>query len=510
MGKLFKAVAFVTIFSVLTRALGFLLRIYMSRVLGAEILGTYQIAMSIFGVILTLVASGLPTIVSRQVANLRGNGQTSKSFKVVSAGLVVAVVVSSVVCLFIYLFPGILNIILTNQQSTRLVLLLLPGVVASSVYTILRGSLWGQKKFFAISFAEFFEQAVRMIILFILISLPLKLGLGERAALSLSLACVVSSILVVIMYFGFGGKLCSPKGSFKPLLKTSTPITAVRTASTLVSSAIAIIIPARLMLYGYTASEAMAQFGIMMGMTFPLLMIPGTFIGSIAVAIVPEISEQTTNIDKQIKDPLALKNQINLSISLSIIISCLMLPAYLVLGKPLGEFLFNNQTAGVYITQSAFLMVPLGINQITGSILNAIGLEIKSLKNYAIGAIVLFACIFFLPKYIGVWAVILGMTGLSLTTSTLNLIMLSKRKMLSSKIFKVLLTMLGLCIPAIMLGKFSFNLLFAVLPRFFALFIGGLTTEGALILLILCTNIANVKSFIFKKQSQNLKAQSAK
>ena len=90
MGKLFKAVAFVTIFSVLTRGLGFLLRIYLSRVLGAELLGSYQIAMSVFGVILTLIASGLPTIISRRVANLRAKSNYNACHKVVSSGLIIA------------------------------------------------------------------------------------------------------------------------------------------------------------------------------------------------------------------------------------------------------------------------------------------------------------------------------------------------------------------------------------------------------------------------------------
>ena len=68
MKGLFKATLIVTIFSVLTRAMGFVLRIILSRVLGAEILGYYQVAMSVFGVLLTLVASGLPLVVSRTVA----------------------------------------------------------------------------------------------------------------------------------------------------------------------------------------------------------------------------------------------------------------------------------------------------------------------------------------------------------------------------------------------------------------------------------------------------------
>ena len=46
--KVVGAVATVTVFGVFTRLIGFLFKIYLSRVLGAEALGVYQIALSVF------------------------------------------------------------------------------------------------------------------------------------------------------------------------------------------------------------------------------------------------------------------------------------------------------------------------------------------------------------------------------------------------------------------------------------------------------------------------------
>ena len=58
--SVFKTVSMITLFSILTRFLGFVFRVYLSRKLGAEGIGIYQIATSIVGVFMTLVASGLP------------------------------------------------------------------------------------------------------------------------------------------------------------------------------------------------------------------------------------------------------------------------------------------------------------------------------------------------------------------------------------------------------------------------------------------------------------------
>ena len=78
---------------------------------------------------------------------------------------------------------------------------------------------------------------------------------------------------------------------------------------------IAIIIPIRLMTYGFSQTEALSEFGIIMGMTFPLIMIPSTLISSLAVTMIPSISEQSNDIDSNnLKDKTILKSKIKIHI----------------------------------------------------------------------------------------------------------------------------------------------------------------------------------------------------
>ena len=71
MKSLFKTVALLTIFSIITRIAGFLFKIYLSRAIGAESLGLYQIAFSVFIVLLTVVSSGLPLTISKLSAKYK-------------------------------------------------------------------------------------------------------------------------------------------------------------------------------------------------------------------------------------------------------------------------------------------------------------------------------------------------------------------------------------------------------------------------------------------------------
>jgi O-antigen/teichoic acid export membrane protein len=82
------------------------------------------------------------------------------------------------------------------------------------------------------------------------------------------------------------------------------------------------------------------------------------------------------------------------------------------LGQPLGEFLFNNADSGIYLSRSAWAMIPLSLSQITSAILNSMGQEKVAMRNYFIGSVALFLSVWFLPAIIGADAVVVGL-GLS-------------------------------------------------------------------------------------------------
>ena len=81
MKSIFKAVAIVTIFSIITRLLGFFFRIFLSRKLGAEGLGLYQISTSILGVFMTLISSGLPLTTAKLVSKYETSNEIVKKNK---------------------------------------------------------------------------------------------------------------------------------------------------------------------------------------------------------------------------------------------------------------------------------------------------------------------------------------------------------------------------------------------------------------------------------------------
>ena len=78
MNRVYKTAVMVTIFSLMEKFLGFIYRIYLSRAIGSEGVGLYQITLSVFALLLTLCSSGIPATVSRLITKYRAERQFTR------------------------------------------------------------------------------------------------------------------------------------------------------------------------------------------------------------------------------------------------------------------------------------------------------------------------------------------------------------------------------------------------------------------------------------------------
>ncbi len=454
--------AVVTIFSCVERLLGFIYRIYLSRTLGAEGLGIYQITLSVIGLLMTITASGIPITVSRIMIKHESEKQGGLIYKTVSAGIILSLIISiPLVCLFMF-FPSFANLIFADKRCYTLLKIILPGVIITSVYAVIRGFFWGKRKFFTYSLIELFEEVIMLIFGVILVNNMVDMYNGAmRASYAVLISYIFSFATAIIFFFINGGKLKSPSGELKPLITSSSPITLMRTATSLINTLIAIILPARLILHGLTSSEAMAEFGALSGMTIPLINIPATLIGSIALVLVPELSN---NFYKN--NMITLRRNIEEAVKCSIFISSMIIPTFLSMGKEIGIMLFNNENAGIYLQNSCLIMFPMSITMISTSMLNSLNLERKTLAYYLIGAGFLVLSIYLLPKYIGVYALVIGLTISYLLNAFFNLKLIDKTCKTPPRYKIFILTSLVFMLPTTLLGYLLKNILvkFLIVP----------------------------------------------
>lgn len=474
MKRLFKALAILTSFSVLTRALGFLFRIVLSRAIGAEGLGIYQISFSVFMVLETFVSSGLPLVVSKLTSKNIATKNEKNQHSMICSALIIGILTAISLCGVVILFKNLFGLLFTDTRCLNILIVLLPGLVFSSVYAILRGSLWGQRKYFLVSLTEFLEQLFRMIICVVLLAVFYSIFDGAvLASISYIISCALSAGIVCVIYFKTKGKLTKPKkNDFTKLIKDSAPITFVRVISSLLMPIISIIIPMQLIKCGYTNEQALSVFGVAMGMTFPLLYIPSTLVGSLSMTLIPDLSSAVVQ-----QNFSEIKNKVNFSVKFGLFVAFLFIPLFFALGEHIGVFLYNNIQSGIFLSYASPLIVPICLSGLTVSCLNALNLEVKGFINYTIGAVFLIICVFFLTKFLGILSLVWGM-GLCLgIASILNIRLLNKKLDGNFFNFGYLLKLVISSIPAVFMCKWIFAILNNFLPLLFNLVLSCIVGE---------------------------------
>lgn len=459
----------VTVLSCFERFLGFIYRVYLSRELGAEGLGLYQITLSVLGLFMTITSSGVPISVSRTMIKYREEGKNENINAVVCSGIILTLFVSVPITLLVLFRCPAISILFSDDRCADLLCTVIPGLIITSVYAVFRGTFWGNERFLTYGIIELSEEAVMVIAGIILVRNASDAISGtSRAMTAVLISYIFSFATSSIAYFVKGGRLSAPRKELKPLFRSSSPITFMRTATSLINTLIAVLLPARLIRYGMGKEFAVSEFGKVFGMAFPLIFMPSTLIGSLALVLVPELSSNFYS-----KNFITLKNNIEKAIKFSVFTACIIIPVFLFGGESLGTIIYADSAAGIYIKKGAMTMLPMSITIITTSILNSLNKEKLTLAYYMSGAVALIASIFFMPKYIGVDSLIAGMFLSYAITSVLNLIAIARvcpeKISVSGYIFKSAIFI----IPSFLAGYFVNNLLKIITVEFVSVIISA-------------------------------------
>jgi stage V sporulation protein B len=335
------------------------------------------------------------------------------------------------------------------------------------VYAVIRGSFWGNKEFLIPSITEIAEETVMVIAgVLLLQSVSSPLDGARKAAWAVVVSYLFSFTLSIFLFLLRGGKVSAPKKSLKPLFNASLPITSVRASSSLVNSAVAVLLPAMLVKSGMEKASAMSLFGVISGMVLPVLFIPSTIIGSIALVLVPELSE-----DFYRKNHTRLYANIRRGLKFSFLVACALIPFFFALGKDLGALAFSNDQAGVMIKNSCFILLPMSITMISTAMLNSMGFEKLTFGFYFVGAAALLLCIIILPPLCGGYAYIIGLFSSFALTMLCNLIFLLKKCPIFGKrwgqvcVHEYLPAFLGM-LPIALFGSFLHNILLPFVGAF--------------------------------------------
>ena len=430
MRKIFKAFATVTVISAITRGLSFVFKIYLSRKLGAEILGLYQICASVFMLFACICTSGLPVTLSRITAESDTVGDNKRQFGALTTCLFAGVLITLVMISAILIFPQILDLIFKDKRCRKLFLIMLPMLLTACLYAILRGWFWGKKYFGIYSISELADEILKVIVAILFLEGGILAIQKEYAyALAMLAGDIIVVVIIIIMYVAKKGKLAKPTLG-KEIAKSATPLTVTRIVGSLMSTFMSLILPSLLVTkLGMSQSMATADFGRASGMVMPLIFTPTSIIGSLSVVLIPEIA--SVKAGKGVK---SLSGSLGNAILFGCLVSCVFFTLFSGAGNQLGDLLYKDPLSGEYLAFASIIMIPMCLNNLVVSMLNSMGKEFNTFISHVIGCIVLIIILLTTPTILGVKSYFVSLGAMHLTALVINLIVLNKNVKIPSKV----------------------------------------------------------------------------
>ena len=412
--KLFRNAAILTVAGFISRIFGFLFRIFLSRSFGEESVGLYQMIFPLYILCLSLSTAGLQTAVSRITAEKTTLGHNKEADGVLTAALCLAVVISLIEILVIQDQAGsIAGSLFGDDRCMELILIISYALPFAAVHSCICGRSLGLGDTMLPAASQLIEQCVRILTVVLLWIFLRTCGLTP--SIRLAAAGVVAGEMAAALFTVRGLRLQRPgRAGIRELFAFSAPLTANRTALTLLQSIEAVSIPASLIRYGMSATEAVSLYGVLTGMALPCILFPSALTGSVGTVLLPAVSAASTSGNRH-SVFLLLRKAIVSCFSLGL--ACCLF--FLLFGKMIGRFLFHSADAGRFIITLAWICPFLYVNS---SLLNAVNGYGRTGTSFLIsmsGLLIRIAGVFLAVPKFGIQGYLWALLGAQLCTTVL-------------------------------------------------------------------------------------------
>ncbi len=367
-----------------TQVLGFFYRIALSRLAGAEVMGLYQLIMPVYSVLLSLTAVGLTVAVSTLSARYRALDDWGAVRRVLGRG------VALFLTLFLPLGAGLIlcsdavSVYLLGDARTQLgIILLVPCVLLTGIENLHKHCFYGLGNVRPPAASETVEQLVRVAAVLGLLWVFLPQNNERTVGLIVAgmIVCEVFSVATLVALFRrqdarMDLRPSAAKVTWRQMLSIAVPVGCTSLLGTLMGSANSVLIPRELVRGGMDAASAISAFGVLCGMTMPMLMLPTGLISALGLTMVPGLARQAA---------LGQWGSIRATLDRVMgLVSLLMAPAMALLtvvGPDLGKTLFANGDVGDFMLPLAVGTLLSCWQSVLSGALNGIGRQRAAARN---------------------------------------------------------------------------------------------------------------------------------
>lgn len=384
--KFLKGTLILTASSIVVKVIGSLNWIILSRVLGGEGIGLYQMGFPIYLMAITVSSAGIPVAISIITAEKLANKDYRGAKRVFSVSLRLLLVSGLIFSSALFFGAGWLidNNFIRDGRAYYSIIALAPAVFFVTFLASFRGYLQGWQIMTPTAVSEIVEQLMRVFTMLIFADLLLPYGLAYAAG-GASMGAGVGAFCALLVLMWFYRRLkrklhaeiaaqddtAEVEGAWhiiKRMLRLALPVSLSSLMLPIGANLDLLIVPQRLEAAGFSVRTATELFGYLTGMAVPLVNLAAIFTAAMTISLVPSISESRAlgNLD-------AIREKIKIAFRVAMIITCPCFMGLYFLAEKVAALIYNAPGAAAAIQTMSVGILFLGLHQISTGILQGLG-----------------------------------------------------------------------------------------------------------------------------------------
>lgn len=404
--KFIKSTITLIIGGLITKILGMVIKVVLTRTIGTEGISEYMLILPTFNLFITLCNLGVPIAITKLVS------EKKKSSKKIVIPTTILILLYDFFLIFLILVSAkYLSSNLLHRESTYYPIIAigatLPFIAVSS---IIKGYFFGKEKVFPITLSNIIEQISRLVLTVLVVSKMLKYSL-VAAVTSVVLINILSEGASIVILLFFLPKDNITKEDFhrdnkiiKEILGISIPNTMSRLIGSVTYFLEPIILTNILKTVGYTSDYITTSYGIINGYVYPLLLLPSFFTLAISSAILPVVANSYSN-----KNYTYTKKKIRESLFFSLLIGIPVTLIFIFIPSIPLKLVYNTSLGLEYISITAPFFLLHYIQAPLTSSLNGMGYSKTAMRGTLYGGIIkLISLVIFSFLKIGLWGLIIS------------------------------------------------------------------------------------------------------
>lgn len=347
--------------NVILQILGFGFRIILSRIAGAEVVGINSLTMQMYSIFHATCIGGMSVAITTLTARIYEKGGTIAVSKLIRMGISIFLgMLAFLSAILLSLRLDIAEILLGDIRTAQALWLIPICILLTGFENVYKAAYIGMGYIKKAALSEIIEQVIRYSLVVTFLQLNPDADQSTKAflmVLGMTLSELFSVSFLGISFHMKKRREFSRRFTENPGLSDymhiAMPSAFTSLLTNLLSSAAIVIFPMRLVVAGYSETDAVSTLGVISGMLEPMLFLPMAFIGALCTVLLPAISTHFEHYDL-----VSIRTKLKKAVFITLLISLLtcLITAF---APKLTLILFKQE---VDMTLSVLLCVKVIIN----------------------------------------------------------------------------------------------------------------------------------------------------